>query len=255
MGLASVEDTTNVLGADAVASTRPIRAPEVSTPGQIEQLFEPSLKKTAAVLRMIEQYLGPETFQKAVNTYIGAHAYANATAEDFWNSLKTASGKPVDAVMRSFVTQPGAPLLSVSAACANGRQQVTITQQRFFADPARLAARSPESWQIPVCFRGAAGAVTCELLSDKTQVFTRDRCDSWVLANAEGRGYYRTEYAPDLATGIAAAHGQLSPAERVSFFGDQRALVGAERQSKQERKIFRLLERPQGLEDVIRSLF
>ena len=232
VGLESVQGTTEALGTDAVASTRPIRAPEVSTPAQIEQLFDGiTYGKTAAVLRMIEQYLGPETFQKAVNAYIEAHAYANATAEDFWNSLKTASGKPVDTVMRSFVTQPGAPLLSVSAACANGRQQVTVTQQRFFADPARMAAGSPESWQIPVCFRGPVGAVRCELLSGKTQMFTGDRCEPWVLANAEGRGYYRTEYARDLTASIAAAHAQLSPAERVSFFGDQRALIGAERQS------------------------
>jgi aminopeptidase N len=232
VGLESVQGTTGALGEDAVASTRPIRAPEVSTPGQIEQLFDDiTYGKTAAVLRMIEQYLGPETFQKAVNSYIEAHAYGNATAEDFWNRLKTASGKPVDTIMRSFVTQPGAPLLSVSAACANGRQQVTVAQQRFFADPARMAAGSPESWQIPVCFRGPAGAVRCELLSGKTQVFTRDRCEPWVLAKAEGRGYYRTEYARDLTASIAAAHAQLSPAERVAFFGDQRALIGAERQS------------------------
>src|SRR5215218_4844441 len=81
VGLESVQGTTEALGTDAVASTRPIRAPEVSTPAQIEQLFDGiTYGKTAAVLRMIEQYLGPETFQKAVNAYIEAHAYANATA-------------------------------------------------------------------------------------------------------------------------------------------------------------------------------
>ena len=232
VGLSSVQGTTEALGADAVASTRPIRAPEASTPNQIMQLFDGiTYGKTAAVLRMVEQYLGPETFQKAVNAYLEQHAYGNATAEDFWTTLQTASGKPVDAVMRSFVTQAGAPLLSVSAACTDGRQQITVSQQRFYADPARLKAGSPELWQIPVCFRSPGSAARCELLSRPTQVFTRDTCEPWVFANAAGRGYYRTEYTPDLAARIAAAREDLSPEERVSFLGDQRALIASGRQT------------------------
>ncbi len=232
VGLSSVQGTIEALGADAVASSRPIRAPEASTPNQIMQLFDGiTYGKTAAVLRMVEQYLGPETFQKAVNAYLEQHAYGNATAEDFWTTLQTASGKPVDAVMRSFVTQAGAPLLSVSAACTDGRQQITVSQQRFYADPARLKAGSPELWQIPVCFRSPGSAARCELLSRPTHVFTRDTCEPWVFANAAGRGYYRTEYAPDLAARIAAAREDLSPEERVSFLGDQRALIASGRQT------------------------
>jgi aminopeptidase N len=231
VGLSSVQSTTGVLRADAIASTRSIRAPEASTPNQIMQLFDGiTYGKTAAVLRMVEQYLGPETFRTAVNAYVERHAYGNATSEDFVNSLETTSGKPVGAVMRGFVTQAGAPLLSVSAACANGNQQITVTQRRFYADAARLGSTSPELWQIPVCFRAPGAEASCHLLTGKTQVFTRGACAPWVFANADGRGYYRTEYEPALAARIANRREQLSSAERVSFFGDQRALVAAGRQ-------------------------
>jgi puromycin-sensitive aminopeptidase len=232
MPLSSVQTTTHALSSDATDSTRPIRSPEASTPEQIMQLFDAiTYDKTAAVLRMVEQYIGPETFRQAVNAYIESHAYGNATAEDFWNTLKSASGKPVDAVMRSFVTQPGAPLLSVAAACANGRQQITVAQQRFFADGARMTSESPEVWQIPVCFRTPAGQPSCELLSQKTQVFTRDTCEPWISANADGRGYYRAEYTPELAARIAAGHEHLSDADRLTFLRDQVALATAGRQT------------------------
>ena len=45
---------------------------------------------------MIENYLGAETFRKGVNAYLQAHAYGNATSQDFWNAMTAASGKPVD---------------------------------------------------------------------------------------------------------------------------------------------------------------
>jgi aminopeptidase N len=230
--LAATDEAADALATDAVASTRPIRASEADTPAEIQQLFDGiTYGKTAAVLRMIEQYLGPETFRSAVNAYLERHAYANATAEDFWTALKETSGKPVDRVMRTYVVQPGAPLLSLASACASGRQQITVTQQRFFTDPVRLRGGSPELWEVPVCFRTPGAEARCELLSQKTHSFTFDRCAPWVVANAGGRGYYRAEYTGDLATGLASALPNLTPAERLIFLSDQLALVAAERQT------------------------
>ena len=232
MDLAATDEAAYALATDAVASTRPIRAPEADTPAEIQQLFDGiTYGKTAAVLRMIEQYVGPETFRAAVNAYLERHAYANATAEDFWTALKETSGKPVDRVMRSYVVQPGAPLLSLAGACASGRQQITVTQQRFFTDPERLRGGSPELWEVPVCIRTPGAEARCELLTQKTQSFTLDKCAPWVVANAGGRGYYRAEYTGDLATGVASALRDLTPDERLAFLSDQLALVAAKRQT------------------------
>ena len=67
-------------------------------------------------MRMIEGYLGAETFRKGVNAYLEKHAYGNATSEDFWTAMTAASGKPVDRILPTFVNQPGVPLLDVDAA-------------------------------------------------------------------------------------------------------------------------------------------
>ncbi len=63
---------------------------------------------------MVENYLGEELFRQGVHNYLAAHLYANATAEDFWNAQTATSHQPIDVIMRSFVTQPGVPLLSFS---------------------------------------------------------------------------------------------------------------------------------------------
>ena len=207
--------------------------PRPSTPDEIQQLFDGiTYGKTAAVLRMIEQYLGPETFRTAVNAYLERHAYANATAEDFWTALKETSGKPVDARDAHFVTQPGAPLLSRGRRlCVDGRQQVTVTQQRFFTDPVRLRGGSPELWEVPVCFRTPGAEARCDLLSQKTQVFTCDTC-----AAVGGRERRRPWLLPHRVRRQSSRAGsrlrcpQLTPAERLdASSADQLALVAAER--------------------------
>jgi len=89
--------------------------------------------KAASVLRMVEAYVGPEVFRKGVNAYLEKHAYANATAEDFWNQIAETSGKPVDDIMRSFTEQAGAPLVTVKSACRGDETLVTLTQERYLA--------------------------------------------------------------------------------------------------------------------------
>ena len=86
--------------------------------------------KAGAVLGMVENYLGEETFRQGVHNYLSAHLYANATAEDFWNAQTATSHQPVDKIMQSFVDQPGVPLLTFSEVSA---ARAPVTQQRFFS--------------------------------------------------------------------------------------------------------------------------
>ena len=116
------------------ASTRADPRRRSSTPAEIDEAFDAiAYEKGAAVLRMIESYVGAETFRKGINAYLQAHAYGNATSEDFWKAIATASGKPVDRILPTFVNQPGVPLVDVSIASrakATGRPS-RLTQQRF----------------------------------------------------------------------------------------------------------------------------
>jgi len=54
---------------------------------------------------MLETYVSPDVFRRGVNVYLRKFSYRNATAEDFWNSLSAASGRPVDKIMPTFVDQ------------------------------------------------------------------------------------------------------------------------------------------------------
>lgn len=226
--LEEAQATAGVLGVDAFEATRAIRQ-NGETPAEIKELFDGiAYQKGAALLRMIETWLGPEAFRKGVHDYLAKYANGNATAEDLWTELARVSKKPVDKVMVSFVDQAGAPLVTVRTRCEEGETLVTLTQQRFFADPARLAAGSPEVWTIPVFLRrpGDTGPARSELLTARSQTFKLPGCAPWVLANAGARGYYRSGYTPEALAAISkAAAKDLTPAEQILLLEDQWALV------------------------------
>ncbi len=95
-------------------------------------MFDPiAYEKTAGVIGMIEAYVGPAKFRESVSSYLTRYAAANAAGEDFWNEVTRVTEKPVNRIMRSFVDQPGAPLLTVRTSCVGGSTRVTVAQQRF----------------------------------------------------------------------------------------------------------------------------
>ncbi|HSA93135.1 MAG TPA: M1 family metallopeptidase [Terriglobales bacterium] len=222
-----VYSSGNALSLDSLANTRPIRR-QAETREEINELFDGiAYSKTAAVLRMVESYLGEETFRRGVQAYLKKHSYANATAEDFWNTLAQESGKPVDAVMRSFVDQAGVPLLRVRATCEKQGGMVEAEQQRFFYDRQAFEKGSDSLWQVPLCLRGPGDAAPkCELMTRRKQSFMQEKCQPWVLANPAGSGYYRVAYDSESLRSLShVMQTELSPGERLSLLNDQWALV------------------------------
>jgi len=226
-------DNQAALGVDALKTTHPVHA-AVETPAEIDEAFDAiTYEKGASVLRMIENYLGADAFRRGVNNYLQAHAYGNATSQDFWKAMSDASGKPVDRILPSFINQAGAPLLEVSLSCINNRSTLDISQQRFYLDPALMQTRSPERWQTPVCVKTSTGAGGCDLVADSKQSLSLgNSCVPWAFVNAGAQGYYRTAYSPEMLKGLAPRIQEvLTPAERLSLAGDEWALVRAGRHS------------------------
>ena len=226
--LDEVDDNHVAMGLDALRATRPIRS-KASTPAEISELFDPiAYEKGAAVLRMLEAWVGPQDFQKAVNAYIEKFKYGNARAEDFWGTLTTVTGKPVDKVMASFVDQAGLPLVSVDVTCAGGSSRAVLSQERYFRDSAPANAAAP-LWQIPVCLQSSSGDSRCEVLREKRQEISFNGCPAWVMGNAGARGYYRAAISPAMVRTMAEKVETLSPAERMAVLSDEWALVRAGR--------------------------
>ena len=59
---------------------------------------------------MLHAYLGPEAFQKGLQSYLKKHAYGNTETADLWAAWTEASDKPVAETMKSWTQENGIPL-------------------------------------------------------------------------------------------------------------------------------------------------
>ena len=134
------------LGTDALAATRPVEYP-VATPAEAEDMFDViTYEKGAALVRMLEQYLGAEAFRAGVRLYLGRHAYSNTVTADLWDALAEASGQPVRRIMESWILQGGYPAVS-AVATDHGLE---VSQRHFTLDPDVAEGRC---WAVPLRLR------------------------------------------------------------------------------------------------------
>ena len=216
--LDDVAATQTALGLDALRSTRAIRT-KVETPEQINEVFDAiAYEKSAAVLRMIEGFVGPEAFRKGISAYLSKYAFGNATGEDFWREMTASTGRPVDRIMQSFVEQPGAPVLSVRTKCTGTATEIALRQERFIGSPG--ASAPAQTWTLPACFKANDGQPRCEVIAEREHVVSAPSCHN-VFANAQSRGYYFTEYTPEIVRGLGRSARGLEPVERLGLLGDE----------------------------------
>ncbi len=208
---------------DSLHSTRSIQAP-VEKPEDAHQMFdEITYVKGAAVLRMLEFFLGEKTFQNGVSAYIKQHSFGNASTNDLWSALDKASGKRVKSIMDTWCKQPGYPLIKVSS--NNGT--FNLEQERFFLDGSKP---SSQIWQIPLGTRTLAKAEKdseqivpkYNLLDSKNSSLKAAESNTFI--NAGGLGFYRTKYSADLDQKLKNQIVMMNSIERLSFLSDHAAL-------------------------------
>lgn len=218
------------LSLDALASTHPIYT-EVRSPAEATANFDLiTYEKGAAVVRMIERYLGPKAFRTGVRAYIRKHREANAVAADLWNALSKASGENVEPIVRAWIEQPGFPCLSVRPVTRGGRAMLELRQQRFRARPAKVADRT--RWPVPVVARvgsarGASVRVQRHLLVRTAQAIALSDGARFVYGNADEGGFFRPLHDTEGLRALVASLPRLSPIERMGLVSHQWAHVRA----------------------------
>jgi alanyl aminopeptidase len=228
----AVRSAMGVMSADALEKARAIRQP-IETPGDIYNAFDGiTYSKGAAVLRMVESWVGEESFQEGVYQYLQTNAHDTGTTKELLSALDESTGESVSKVMRTFIDQPGTPLVDVDYTCGDGKMTLEMSQKRYL--PAGSAADADVTWNVPVCVRygyeGGAGR-SCLLLEKAEQTFEEavDQCPTWVYPNDEERGYYHWNMPEQKLSALLAEHrGQLRLREKVALLSHLSALTEAQ---------------------------
>jgi puromycin-sensitive aminopeptidase len=216
----------SALSADALKHTHPIYA-EVKSPEQATENFDLiTYEKGAAVVRMLDRYLGPKTFRAGVRDYIRRHAEANARAADLWRALRQAAGENVAAVVRPWIERDGFPLLRVQ----DDGELLRVSQERFRASgPAGAKGKgsAEKAWPVPVVLAtGGKRPAARHLVKRRRASLPRPR-GRFVYANADEGGFYRPLHEGEAFARLVRHFGRLSDAERLGLLRHTWAQVHA----------------------------
>lgn len=84
-----IDDLHSVLTLDATLASHPI-VQTVETPAQITEIFDTiTYNKGAAVIRMLNHFVGDVVFKESVTNYLNKHKYGNAVTDDLLTEIDT----------------------------------------------------------------------------------------------------------------------------------------------------------------------
>ncbi|MGC9011019.1 MAG: M1 family metallopeptidase [Candidatus Micrarchaeia archaeon] len=218
-----VDTVSSAMSADQLESTHPINV-KVNTPEEIEGIFDSiSYNKGGSVLRMLEDYLGSETFRKGLHRYLKKHAYSNATKFDLWNALDEqarSEGKKLNVgmVAKAWVDKKGFPLIKLSE---GGNM---LKQERF-----TILGKSKEGvWPVPITYISSSGskAKTGKIMMTRKAMLLKEKFD-WIKLNYGQMGFYRSAYPSENLEllGSAIKSGLLGDVEAWGIEGDLYAML------------------------------
>ena len=209
---------------DALHHTHPIYC-EVRKASDADENFDLiTYEKGAAVVRMLERYLGPAAFRRGVRTYIRRHREGNTVAADLWRALSEASGENVEPVARAWIEQKGYPVVSLRRVRRGRHTDLVLRQERFFERAPR--ARDTTRWPVPWVARVGGKRLERMLLTRaRERVDLGSTSPRFVYGNAEEAGFFRPFHDDDELRALARSLSSLAPVERMGLIEHQWALV------------------------------
>jgi tricorn protease interacting factor F2/3 len=207
--------TSGAMGRDALRSTHPIEA-HVKDPGEIEELFdEISYGKGASILRMIEAYIGPDSFQKGVSKYLAKFQYSNASGHDLWNHLEEASGTNVNRIMEAWISKPGFPIITATLSNKN----LILEQERFLL----AGGIEKQTWPVPITMTVDGKPQRLLLDKEKAEVNVGPSPKS-IKLNIDQTGFYAVHYRGKELQDLVWKS-KLSPLDKWGLLSDAKAFL------------------------------
>jgi aminopeptidase N len=211
-GLQAAEIYERGKQADSVQSTHPV-VQRVDTADQALQSFDfITYNKGAAIVNMLNAYVGRERFRDGVRRYMHAHAFSNTVDTDLWRVMQQAVGTPIVGMERDFTRQEGVPLVRVTRTATG----VNLAVARFADDRTAISQLPPQHWRIPLAISPLGGSKSFILLRDKANLTAQ----SPLLVNAGQMGYVRVLYSTEMFDELAASARSLSAVDQLGLLND-----------------------------------
>jgi len=180
--------------------------------------------KGGSILRQIKGYLGEDYFRDGLRFYLKTNQYGCAASSQLWEALEEVSKTPVIRMMKSWIEQPGFPLVEAR----RSGNALLLSQKRF----TYLPNDSRQAWLVPIhvqiFYENGETASKTTLLEDATGTLDMGPGVKSYKVNAGQSGFFRVKY---LDAGVLQELGgkvlrkELVPEDRWGLQNDLFALV------------------------------
>ncbi|KAM7362149.1 glutamyl aminopeptidase-like [Cochliomyia hominivorax] len=226
-----------VMKYDSSLASHPI-VQTVENPDQITEIFDTiSYEKGASIIRMLEDVVGTEKFEKAVTNYLTKFKFKNAVTNDFLTEVEnTALDFDVKFMMRTWTEQMGFPVINVKRSSPTTFE---ITQKRFFSNIEDYENIYDDSefnytWTIPLTYFYDTNATVHRkwFNFDEISVTIPVPIESnWLKLNSHQVGYYRVNYEEsvwiNIINDLVSKPSIFSTADRANLLNDVFSLADA----------------------------
>jgi aminopeptidase N len=212
------------LNRDSLKETFPIELTNESADNDLSVATSDIIyTKGASILLMMKGYLGEDTFKTCVNHFLNKHKFSNASSQDYWIAFEEVLEGPIVDIMKSWVHQPGHPIVGVKKDGNN----LLFSQERFTF----VSNKSNQLWKIPLTIavydkQGNKGEIKTVLIDKSISITIPETSHSFVVNNGQ-TGFYRVRYEQDTLekTGPLITKKILASNDRYGIQNDLFALV------------------------------
>ncbi|CAI4225095.1 unnamed protein product [Auanema sp. JU1783] len=232
----------HALARDCQSSSHPLTVP-IETASDAYEIFDMiTYEKGAAIVRMIKQVLGEETFRKGIQNYLNENKFGSANYTKLWSSLNQVVPNTllswneekfdVSDFANKWILQMGYPILDIYRIDS---KTVEITQRRFKIDnltPEKAKYRNAlywYKWDVPLFAEVNGKKQDMVWLHEATRLPLN--LTDVLVVNPESYGYYRVNYDEAgwdaFAKQLSKDHMKLSTLSRGRILSDAFALASA----------------------------
>jgi len=211
------------IGTDRLSVAKQIRR-NVNSTADIRLAFDGiSYSKGGAVISMVERFLGEEEFRKAVSAFIKKYPHGVASTEDLIATIAKYAKKPeLVGALKSFLEQPGIPLIKFELTCVPEQQtEMNLSQGRYL--PLGSPGNRERKWQIPLCVAYGMDATDqkehCFITEAKkiqSIKLPTNQCPAWLLPNAGGAAYALFELKEGQWSGLMERFHSFNQSEQLA---------------------------------------
>ena len=211
-----VSEVPAALNRDATDGVQSVHV-EVEHPADIDSIFDSAIvyAKGSRMLVMVRALLGDDALRKGLKYYFDQHKFGNATGDDLWDALSTATDLDIGKIMHTWLDQPGYPVVSAKVD-ANGH--LILTQKQFFAGEGKEIGRK---WAIPL----NANFVAPQIMSDRELDLgdysdLRAKAGHALRLNVGNSSHFIVNYDETLMADIIAEVDDLKPVDQLQLLQD-----------------------------------